>query len=149
MDTLGIRQATARDAGQIVALYGEAGIEGDRSFTPEEAREHFAIFEKYPNYRLFVAELDGRIVGAYELLIMDNLAKRGRPSAVVEDVAVAPDCQGKGIGRALMLHARDECRKAGCYKLALSSAESREPAHRFYEALGFARHGFSFLTELE
>jgi GNAT superfamily N-acetyltransferase len=66
----------------------------------------------------------------------------------VEDVAVAPERQGQGIGRAMMEHALAECRKAGCYKLALSSNVKREGAHRFYESLGFERHGYSFAVFL-
>jgi GNAT superfamily N-acetyltransferase len=66
---------------------------------------------------------------------------------VVEDVAVLPSMQGKGIGRVMMEHARSECRRAGCYKLALSSNLKRTDAHRFYDSLGFERHGFSFVTD--
>jgi GNAT superfamily N-acetyltransferase len=49
------------------------------------------------------------------------------------------------VGRAMMAHAIEQCRKAGCYKLALSSNLKREDAHRFYESLGFERHGYSFV----
>jgi GNAT superfamily N-acetyltransferase len=79
---------------------------------------------------------------------MDKLGKRGTPAGVVEDVAVEPSRQGQGIGRAMMAHAIEECRKAGCYKLALSSNGKRKDAHRFYESLGFERHGYSFVTAL-
>jgi GNAT superfamily N-acetyltransferase len=44
----------------------------------------------------------------------------------------------------MMRRAMDECRQAGCYKLALSSNLKREAAHRFYEGLGFEKHGYSF-----
>jgi GNAT superfamily N-acetyltransferase len=40
-------------------------------------------------------------------------------------VGVAPQRQGQGIGRAMMAHALEECRKAGCYKLALSTNVKR------------------------
>jgi ribosomal protein S18 acetylase RimI-like enzyme len=75
---------------------------------------------------------------------MDNIGHLGTPSAVVEDVAVAPACQGRGIGRRMMAHALDLARAKGCYKLALSSNLKREAAHGFYESLGFEKHGFSF-----
>ena len=45
----------------------------------------------------------------------------------------------------MMAHAREQCRAAGCYKLALSSNLCREAAHLFYESLGFERHGYSFV----
>jgi len=145
---IAIREAIESDIPAILRLYMAAAVGAGESFTEEEAREQFAVIRSYPNYRLFVAVLEEKIVGTYELLIMDNLAKRGRRSGVVEDVAVDPDYQGRGIGRAMMEHAREECCKAGCYKFALSSNLNREDAHRFYDSLGFERHGYSFRVEL-
>ena len=139
-----IREAAESDLAAILRAYAESGIESGAGFTVEEAREHFACFRAYPYYRIFVAEAGDAIAGTYALMIMDNLAKRGARSGVVEDVAVMPAWQGRGIGRAMMQHARAQCRAAGCYKLSLSSNLKREAAHRFYENLGFERHGYSF-----
>jgi len=139
-----VREASEADLAAILRVYSEAGIDSGSAFTVEEAREHFAGWRQYPYYRIFVAEAGGEIAGTYALLIMDNLAKRGARSGVVEDVAVLPAWQGHGVGRAMMEHARAQCRTAGCYKLSLSSNLKREAAHRFYDALGFERHGYSF-----
>ena len=62
---------------------------------------------------------DGVVAGTYGLVILDNMAKRGKKSGVVEDVAVGPGRRGKGIGRVMMEHALEECRLAGCYKVTL------------------------------
>ena len=148
MCELTIREAGESDLGDILRAYREAGIDGGISFTLAEAREQFAGLRRYPFYRIYVASADGAIAGTYALIILDNLAKRGAPAGVVEDVAVIPAFQGRGIGRAMMEHAREQCRKAGCYKMTLSSAVARDGAHRFYDALGFERHGYSFLTRL-
>lgn len=148
MKTIQIRQAHEEDIEAVLRLYVSAGIDSELSFTPEEARNHFAIFCRYPSYRIFLALVEEEIAGTYALLIMDNLAKRGRKSGVVEDVAVAPEWQGQGIGRAMMEHAREECRKANCYKFVLSSNLLREEAHQFYDSLGFERHGYSFRMQL-
>ena len=61
---------------------------------------------------------------------------------------VAPPLHGRGIGQAMMRYAMDVGRRKGCYKLMLSSNAKRERAHAFYEALGFARHGYSFRIDL-
>jgi GNAT superfamily N-acetyltransferase len=103
---------------------------------------------RYPDYRVYVAELDDRIVGTYALLVMDNLAHRGARSGIVEDVGVVPDVQGQGIGTQMMRHALEMCARAGCYKLVLSSNLNRTAAHAFYEALGFERHGYSFVVAI-
>jgi GNAT superfamily N-acetyltransferase len=148
MSAISIREASEADLPSVLRAYEEAGIGGGVSFTADEAREQFARLRQYPSYRVFVTEADGVVAGTYALIILDNLAKRGARAGVVEDVAVLPAFQGKGIGRAMMEHAREECRRAGCYKMTLSSNVAREGAHRFYDALGFERHGYSFLMRI-
>jgi len=149
MEDILIREAREQDIARILELYREAGIEAEQGFTPQEAGVHLALFLRYPCLRVFVAEVQGEVVGTYELLIMDNLAKRGRRSGVVEDVAVAPRLHRRGIGRAMMLHAQQQCRQAGCYKLVLSSGLKRTGAHDFYDATGFEKHGYSFRVDVE
>jgi GNAT superfamily N-acetyltransferase len=95
-----------------------------------------------------VARIGAEVVGTFALLIMHNLGHRGAPSAIVEDVAVAPEWQNRGVGRVMMEFAMWRSREARCYKLALSSNRKRVKAHRFYEALGFQRHGYSYVVGL-
>jgi len=140
-----IREAGDADLPDILRAYAESGIGGGGEYTVEEARAQFAVLRRYPFYRVFVAEAEGAFAGTYALIILDNLNKRGAKAAVVEDVAVLPEFQGRGVGRAMMEHARELCRDAGCYKMALSSNLRRESAHAFYESLGFERHGYSFV----
>jgi GNAT superfamily N-acetyltransferase len=144
MPNVEVRDATDADVPGILRVLAESGIDGGKSFTTAEGREHLERIRQWPNFRLLAAVIEGEVAGTYSLLIMDKLGKRGTPAGVVEDVAVMPGRQGQGIGRAMMEHAIAECRKAGCYKLALSSNAKRGDAHRFYESLGFERHGYSF-----
>jgi predicted GNAT family acetyltransferase len=107
------------------------------------------MIARYPHYKLFVAEDAGRIVGTYAFLFMHNLGHLGAPSAIVEDVAVDPASQGRGIGQAMMRHAVERARDLGCYKLMLSSNIQRGRAHAFYDQLGFERHGISFRISID
>ena len=147
MDDFAIRLATEQDLPAILELYRDAQIDGESGFTAAEAITHFALLKSYPYFNVFVAVAGEMIVGTYELVILDNMAKQGRKSGVVEDVAVHPEHQGVGVGRAMMQHALEQCRLAGCYKMTLSSNVKREGAHRFYDSLGFSRHGYSFQVE--
>ena len=144
---LEIRAATEADLPSILALYVEVEDDG-RVLSIEQARSIYARMRSYPDYKVYVAILGGSIVGTFALLIMDNLAHMGAPSGVVEDVVVQGDWRGKGVGKQMMRFAMDRCRERGCYKLALSSNLKREAAHRFYDSLGFRRHGYSFVMEL-
>ena len=143
-----IRVATEEDLPAVLALYAQDDFDQGRVLSLEAARAVFSQFANYSDYRLYVAETDGRIMGSFALLVMVNLGHQGKPSAIVEDVVVSQSHQGQGIGRAMMAFALERCREKGCYKLQLSSNLKRRNAHAFYEALGFERHGFSYRIEI-
>lgn len=142
-----IRQAIKEDLPQILNLYAEVLDKGE-VLSLEQAETLFSKMATYPNYKVYVAETESTIIGTFALLIMDNLAHLGTPSAVVEDVVVADNYQGKGIGKTMMIFAMEKCKEAGCYKLVLSSNLKRTEAHAFYESLAFEKHGFSFRADL-
>src|SRR5665647_3437430 len=115
-DNLTIREAERGDLPGVLALYAQPDL--DCVILPlYDAERIFARFARYPDYTLYVAEQDGRIVGSFALLIMDNLGHLGAPSAVVEDVAVGPVLQGRGIGRAMMRFAMGRAGDKHCYKI--------------------------------
>src|ERR1700678_3826519 len=110
MSVIVVREASEGDIQAILDLYRSAGIGGGDNFNSAEGLAQFTVLKKYPSLRIFVALANQTIVGTYELLIMDNMAKRGRKSGVVEDVAVHPRQQRLGVGRAMMKHAMLQCR---------------------------------------
>jgi len=55
----------------------------------------------------------------------------------------------EGIGKEMMKFALKICKEKGCYKVSLSSNLKREKAHRFYEGIGFEKHGYSFSMGLK
>ena len=146
---LGIRQAQRSDLPGVLALYAQPELDDGAVLALQDAEQIFARLARYPDYALYVAEHDKQIVGSFALLIMDNLGHLGAPSAIVEDVVVDPALHGNGVGQAMMRFAADTARERNCYKLVLSSNAKREAAHRFYERLGFERHGYSFRLRLD
>jgi GNAT superfamily N-acetyltransferase len=146
---LRIREAVSSDVGAMLRLYELGDRASDEAFTLDEGVEHLVRMQRNPALRVYVACEGNLVVGTYELLVMENMAKRGRRSGVVEDVMVMPEYRGRGVGKAMMQDAMERCRVAGCYKMTLSSNQMREGAHRFYDALGFRRHGVSFHVDLD
>jgi ribosomal protein S18 acetylase RimI-like enzyme len=139
-----IRPATSRDLPRIVELMALLEYNNAPPVSLAKAKKIFATMKRYPNYRFYVAVQDRKIVGTYALLIMHTMADQGRPSAIVEDVAVDANLQGKGIGRAMMQHALRLAAKNNAFKLVLSSNNRRTLAHKFYKGLGFESVGTSF-----
>ncbi len=138
------REATRSDLNGVLELYSQPDFDADKVLPLSEAERLFERMCSYPDYRIYVAVHEEQVVGTFALLIMDNLGHMGARSAIIEDVAVAPDWQRRGIGKLMMAHALRVSGEKGCYKAALSSNLSREKAHAFYESLGFERHGYSY-----
>jgi GNAT superfamily N-acetyltransferase len=86
---------------------------------------------------VLVAELDGTVVGACQLIVFRHLQARGGRCAEIESVHVHDDYRGTGIGGALVGDAVERARALGCYRVQLTSNVVRQDAHRFYERLGF------------
>ncbi len=143
-----IREATEQDLHSVLSLYGQLGMDDGSVLTPDEAKGIFRRMRSYPDYALYVASSDNDIIGTFSLLIMDNLAHKGAPSGIIEDIVVREDLRGLGIGRRMMNFAMYLCQKKGCYKLALSSNLGRESAHFFYEKLAFKKHGHSYVVDI-
>jgi ribosomal protein S18 acetylase RimI-like enzyme len=60
-----------------------------------------------------------------------------RPLLNVHDLAVLPDFQGRGIGRALLAAAEERARARGCCKLTLEVREDNHRARKLYAQRGF------------
>ena len=144
-----IRQADGKDLSHVLELYRQPDMDNGNSLSLEEAVTIYHRMLSYPNYKLYVALNGDTVIGTFALAVMDNLAKMGTPSGLIEDVVVKTEWQGKGVGTQMMNYAIKLCRENGCYKAALSSNLKRQKAHAFYEGLGFKKHGYSFLIELE
>lgn len=143
---LRIREAIEEDLPVVLELLQELGP-AEAPLPLPRAQAMFAAMLATRRVRVWLAETAAGPVGTYTLLIMDNLCHGGTPSAIVESVVVAAGARGGRIGEAMMHHAMDCARQAGCYKLVLSSNNRRIDAHRFYRRLGFAQHGVSFMVE--
>jgi ribosomal protein S18 acetylase RimI-like enzyme len=98
--------------------------------TPEELAE----IVDAPATMLFVARLDGRIVGCLTLAVF-RLPTGLR--AWIEDVVVDDDARGHGVGAALNEAAIAAAAARGSRTVDLTSRPSREAANRLYQRLGF------------
>jgi GNAT superfamily N-acetyltransferase len=144
-----IVEATEKDLPAVLAIYAQPTIDDSQVLPLRQAQDIFSQMRRYPCYKLYVALVGQEVVGTFALLVVENLAHMGASSGIIEDVAVRPDWQRRGIGTKMVKRAIDLCRDMGCYKLALSSNEKRGAAHAFYESLGFRRHGYSYLIDLD
>lgn len=76
-------------------------------------------------------------VGVALVTLRPNVWSDG-PVALLDELYVAPDHRGSGIGSAILRHVVETCRERGVAEIEINVDESDADAMRFYE-----RHGFT------
>jgi len=104
------------------------------SSNPPPSRASLEEIVESPATDLFLARVDGQIVGSL------TLATFRIPTGLrawIEDVVVDDAARGHGVGAALNIAALDEARRRGAVTVDLTSRPSREAANKLYKKLGF------------
>jgi len=121
-----------------------AELDGETRPVLEELRATWLAMQRHPDYVCYLAQRGELVVGTLSMIVFPVLSYRVVNEAIVETVVIRPAFRGQGLGRAMITAAMRLAAEKGAYKLALSSNLRRSDAHRFYEDMGFARHGYSF-----
>jgi GNAT superfamily N-acetyltransferase len=154
MSDLTFRTATEADLHDIVAMLSDDELAENRERpvdglgVAEEYATAFAAMERERYNHILLAESEGRIVGALQLVFIPGLSRKGTRRALVESVRVASDVRGKNVGTALMKEAVRLAREAACGLVQLDSDTRRSRAHLFYRRLGFVQSHFGFKKQL-
>jgi ribosomal protein S18 acetylase RimI-like enzyme len=84
-----------------------------------------------PGGEIFIAEMNGRVVGTCALVpVSDNIFE-------VAKLAVAHEARGQGLGRRLAELALNRAQERGATRVVLFSSSKLGPALKLYESLGF------------
>jgi len=138
-----IRPARRDDVGAIVAMLADDHLGRARERVEEPLPQCYSdAFDRIvrdANLQLVVAEEAGGVVGCLQFCLLPGLSSQGATRALVEDVRVASNRRGRGIGEQLLQWAIGEARAKRAALIELLTHESRIDAQRFYERLGFSR----------
>jgi ribosomal protein S18 acetylase RimI-like enzyme len=145
MSEIRFRAASKSDLPTIIQMLADDPLGQTRETLSEplDARyvAAFEALEADPNHLMIVADRKGVVVGCLQLSFMPGLSHTGMWRGQIENVRVASEERGSGLGKAMIGWAVDCCRERGCGMVQLTADKSRHGAHRFYEQLGFdARH---------
>ena len=97
MDNLTIRAAEEKDLPDVLRLYAQADMDNGQVLALSDAKQIFNRMKAYPDYQVYVAEINGEVIGTYALAIMDNLAHMGSKSGLIEDVVVSQTHQRQRV----------------------------------------------------
>ena len=103
----------------------------------EKANEIFHKINSNPIHFVYVAVLEGKVVGSTTMFIEPKFIHDGNNVAHIEDVVVSKEHQGKGIGEKLIRFLLDLAKNNNCYKTILDCSDEVKP---FYEKIGFKKH---------
>jgi GNAT superfamily N-acetyltransferase len=136
-----IRSAQRDDLPTILRLCAAGTLDPAQKQAPlvpsSAHHDAFDAIDADPNNHVYVAAIDGRVVGTFQLTFIPQLTYGGCLVAQVESVFVDPECRSNGVGATMMQFARAEAERRGALRLQLTSNVQRERAHRFYERLGY------------
>ncbi|MCW8997623.1 MAG: GNAT family N-acetyltransferase [Kangiellaceae bacterium] len=127
------RSARAEDAESIRLLYLELTNDQSVQVLPERIN----LIEKDQSNFLFVVESDSKVMGSCLITFCLDPMYGQQDYAVLENIVVGADCQGKGVGKYLMGKVEAFCFSKDCTKLMFLSNAKREDAHKFFYSAGF------------
>ena len=137
-----MRRANRHDLPRVVELLQQESLDGEQREDvgpppPQRYYDALAEIEADPDNDIIVAEMDGHVIGTFQITLIRHLEREAELVAEIESVVVDEPFRGKGIGGAMMRWAIENARERGCQRVQLTSNKRRLDAHRFYERLGF------------
>jgi GNAT superfamily N-acetyltransferase len=92
---------------------------------------------------LLVAEVAGQVVGTVTYVLPGDDQWEGRAvfdgDCAFRVLAVAPEAEGLGVGRRLVVTCLERSRALGCARMVITSMAWMDRAHALYRSLGFGR----------
>jgi ribosomal protein S18 acetylase RimI-like enzyme len=134
VDGLTIERVTEVTAEVTEALASLLPQLGDDLASPDEVQLRGILASDAT--RLFVARLEGRIVGTLTLIVAPIPTGY---HGYIESVVVDESARRQGIAARLVDAALDAAARAGAASVDLTSRPEREDANRLYARLGFER----------
>ncbi len=129
MTSLVLRPAVAADVDEVLAIWRAA----ESVPTPTDDPEHVQALIARGGEQLLVAELDGRPVGTV-------IAGFDGWRANLYRLAVVPEAQRRGIGRALVAEAERRLLAKGAVRIHAGVRGDHDHATAFWEAAGYRHH---------
>jgi len=102
----------------------------------KDARSHF-----------LVAATKGTPVGFIHFTVRQTVLHRS-PSALIDELVVTKEYQGKGIGKRLVLATIQKCKQLRCCEVEVSTEKTNVKARKFYKKCGFNKKEMLFEVDL-
>ena len=144
-----VREATKSDLpavgklleGLIDAMDSTEGIDA------EIALKNYKHLLSDTGSHFLVAAREGTPVGFINFTVRQTILHES-PSALIDELVVAEEHRGKGVGSQLVQAAIEKCRNLGCCEVEVSTEKTNLKARKFYKQCGFEEIGTLFEVDL-
>ena len=144
-----IREATKSDlqaVGKLLVDLADA-LDYTEGIDTEIVLKNYEHLLDDVNSHFLVAAREGKPVGFINFTVRQTILHQG-PSALIDELVVAEEYRGKGVGRQLVQAAFEKCRQLGCSEVEVSTEKANLKARKFYEQCGFEERGMLFEADL-
>jgi len=132
-----LRKARYADLSDLTALLRLLfTLEADFDWNEKKQGQGLALMLNNDQGCILVAEKESRIVGMCTGQVVISTAEGG-PAVLVEDMVVAGEHRGQGIGRTLLEGMGVWARERGATRLQLLADRHNAPALAFYQRVGW------------
>lgn len=139
MSELVHRLAERADQDWLFELFMSPAVNHQMMFDPVTGEEFPALLEELRlQAPLFVVEDHGARVAVYRL---QRFSRRMRHVVQIGSFAVAPQVQGRGVGRRVIADVLTRLRERGVRRVQLTVAQDNERALAFWQRVGFKIEG--------
>lgn len=122
-----VRAAKFEDLERLCEIYSE-------SFSDTEPMvKHWWKILEDPNIHYLVAVDGEKILGVASIITINKILRSGSRMGLIEDVAVASEARGLGLGKLLIESLLSLGEELGCYKVVLNCSDANVA---FYEKCG-------------
>ena len=140
-----IREAKIEDAAQVIDVMKDAEASGfmlfspgERKMAPEQMGKLIEMLQSKAKSAIFVSQHEDRVVG-YFIIQGDQPSRISHRAYIV--IGIHSNYRGKGIGKALFLHAEEWAREQGIHRLELTVIKHNEAAFNLYKKMGYEVEG--------
>ncbi len=136
---MSIRQAGPEDEDEVCSLWEQlARYYGNKGSSAVFKKSFRYALENSDRVLVFVLLSEDMVVGTGSLHQGHYSTWADQMYGHIEDLIVAENYRGQGLGRKLILHMVEIARDLGLCRLELNTLKSNQAAHRLYEKIGFS-----------
>jgi ribosomal protein S18 acetylase RimI-like enzyme len=133
-----VREATTADLESLVPLFDAYRQFYRQPSEPEKARRFLLERLEHRQSVVFLA-FEGAVATGFTQLYPSFSSGAMARIFILNDLFVASEARGRGVGTALLLAAAEHGRRAGALRLVLSTEVTNTIAQSVYEKLGWKR----------